>query len=264
MKQISYSKLTMYNYNELFNMGLGLKELKQLLNIVKEIAIANKIDYFDVVPKFLKDIEEQYDDKLGFENTINNLKSEKEKLQNEVPEYRWYLQLQGIVSPIIIHLNSCGVSNEDIININNLVLSFKNSNFIDTPYFKEKDNSNNNKSSLSNNEYWKLFINKLVRLKNIQDEFDEKLSNLNYLKIQIEKLDKKKQDIEQVHLSAVFNLNWVISQTSHTIEAARQINEGINRKIMTAYPRSNPILVNLMIVNNKNEKDDDDYYGKNK
>ena len=174
------------------------------------------------------------------------------------------MQLQGIVSHIIIHLNSCGVSNEDIININNLVLAFKNSNFIDTPYFEEKDNSNNNRSSLSNNEYWKLFINKLVRLKNIQDEFDEKLSNLNYLKIQIEKLDKKKQDIEQIHLSAVFNLNWVISQTSHTIEVARQINEGINRKIMTAYPRSNPILVNLMIVNNKNEKEDDDYYGKSK
>ena len=173
-------------------MGLGLKELKQLLNIVKEIAIANKIDYFDVIPKFFKDIEEQYDDKLEFENKINNLRSEKEKLQNEVPEYRWYLQLQGIVSPIIIHLNSCGLSNEDIININNLVLSFKNSNFIDTPYFKEKDNSNNNRSSLSNNEYWKLFINKLVRLKNIQDEFDEKLSNLNYLKIQIETFRQEK------------------------------------------------------------------------
>jgi hypothetical protein len=261
-EQISYSKLTMYNYNELFNMGLGLKELKQLVNTVMEIAPANKIVYSDVVPKFLKDIEEQYDDKLGFENTINNLKSEKEKLQNEVPEYRWYLQLQGIVGPTIIHLNSCGVSNEDIININNLVLSFKNSNFIDTPYSKEQDNSINNNSSLSNNEYWKLFINKLESLKNIQDEFDEKLSKLDYLKLQIEKLDKKKQDMEQVHLSAVFNLNRVISQTSHTIEAARQINEGINRKIMTPYPRSNPILVNLMIVNNKDEKDDD--YDKNK
>ena len=62
---------------------------------------------------------------LGFENTINNLKSEKEKLQNKVPEYRWYLQLQGIVSPTIIHLNNCGVSNEDIININSLVLSLR-------------------------------------------------------------------------------------------------------------------------------------------
>ena len=170
------------------------------------------------------------------------------------------MQLQGIVSLTIIHLNSCGVSNEDIININNLVLSFKNSNFIDTPYSKEQDNSINNNSSLSNNKYWKLFIK--LEFKEIQDEFDEKLSKLDYLKLQIEKLDKKKQDMEQVHLSAVFNLNRVISQTSHTIEAARQINEGINRKIMTAYPRSNPILVNLMIVNNKDEKDDD--YDKNK
>ncbi len=130
-EQMNYSKHIMNIYNELFKIGFGLKELKQLYSTILEIGLANKIKLDEAVSKFLKDIENQYDNKLGLETTINNLRSEKEKLEDEVPQYQWYLQLQGIVGPTIIHLNSNGVTNEDIININQIVIAFKNSNFVD-------------------------------------------------------------------------------------------------------------------------------------
>ena len=129
--QINYSKHTLNIYSELLKIGFGLKELKQLHGTVVEISLANEIKRDEAVYKFIKDIENQYDKKLGLETTINNLKSQKKKLEDEVPQYQWYLQLQGIVAPIIFHLNSNGVTNENIIYINQLVMAFKNTNFVD-------------------------------------------------------------------------------------------------------------------------------------
>lgn len=64
---------------ELDDAGFGLKELKQLKNIVMEIGIANDIKIRDVAKKFLKDVENQYDNKLGFENKIEEIKNRVEK-----------------------------------------------------------------------------------------------------------------------------------------------------------------------------------------
>jgi hypothetical protein len=52
-------------YQELEPMGFGLKELKFLSHTIREIAGANNIPPDKAVQKFIKDIEEQYDDKLG-------------------------------------------------------------------------------------------------------------------------------------------------------------------------------------------------------
>ena len=54
-------------------MGFGLKELKLLRNTINEIAYANNIPQNQVQQKFYKDIEEHYDNKLGFELQLNKL-----------------------------------------------------------------------------------------------------------------------------------------------------------------------------------------------
>jgi hypothetical protein len=55
-------------YRELEKMGMGIKQLKLLLNIVTEIATANNIISQDKAnEKFFSDVQKQYDDKLGFE-----------------------------------------------------------------------------------------------------------------------------------------------------------------------------------------------------
>ena len=101
------------------------------MSTLVEISTDNSLPDNEALSKFLNDVEKQYDNKLGFESTIKSLKTEKEKLQEEVPEYKYYLQLQGIVSHHIFHLNNSGVTNEDIINIYNLVTSLKNTGFVD-------------------------------------------------------------------------------------------------------------------------------------
>lgn len=64
-------------------MGFGLEELKLLWNTINEIAVANNIPLDEAPQKFVKDIEKQYDNKLGFESLVENLKAELNTLTQE-------------------------------------------------------------------------------------------------------------------------------------------------------------------------------------
>ncbi|MGC2571112.1 MAG: hypothetical protein WA364_06330, partial [Candidatus Nitrosopolaris sp.] len=67
---------------ELEKMGMGIKQLKLLLHTVTEIASANNISEDKATEKFFSDVQKQYDDKLGFELELQNLKSEVQKSEN--------------------------------------------------------------------------------------------------------------------------------------------------------------------------------------
>ena len=60
-------------------------------------------------------------------------------LKKQIPEYQTYLKLQGGVAPTLIHLFSAGVTNEDMIGMNHLVLEFKNRDFLSNPLLDYKD-----------------------------------------------------------------------------------------------------------------------------
>jgi hypothetical protein len=64
-------------YNELENIGFGPRELEKLLETIINIMNSNNISYWLAIDKFFKDIETQYDSKLGFE-------AEKERLNTQI------------------------------------------------------------------------------------------------------------------------------------------------------------------------------------
>ena len=80
---------------------------------------------------------------------------------------------------------------------------------------------------------------------------------LNRLKTQINSLNGKKQEIEKLYLISVNNLNFILTQTSHSIELTKQINQEIDKKIMMA-PRYSPVFLNFIISKNKAEKEEDE------
>ena len=86
---------------ELEAMGFGLKEIKQLRLTVFEIAEANHIPQDQAVRKFLKDVEEQYDRKLGFENEAEAKGNEVQSLKNKINQYRFTLQASPYVGPAL-------------------------------------------------------------------------------------------------------------------------------------------------------------------
>ena len=93
-----------------------------------EIAVSNGIEFYDAGKKFLKDVESQYDSKLGFETKIKEVKAELKKLEDEVPQYREYLQSKDILSRSLPYLYKFGVTDDDIINMTHVVTAYLNGN----------------------------------------------------------------------------------------------------------------------------------------
>src|ERR1051326_631409 len=95
---------------ELEAMEFGPEELKLLWNTINEIAAANNMPLYEAQQKFFKDVEEQYDNKLGFESKVQNLRLEINKLS----EHNSKLPLVG---PLLAKLVQSGVNEQDIINV---------------------------------------------------------------------------------------------------------------------------------------------------
>ena len=70
--------------------------------------------------KFYKDIEEHYDDKLGFELQLNKLRSEISTVNMYLNISRTALLAQPLVGPSLQRLFSKGIVEQDIIELANL------------------------------------------------------------------------------------------------------------------------------------------------
>ncbi len=154
-------------------MGFGLKELKLLCNTINEIAYANNIPADQAQQKFYKDIEEQYDDKIGFELQLNKLRSDIVTVNMNLNFSRTALLAQPLVAPSLQRLFSKGVVEQDIIELANL---FERS-------YRDGDGS-------TNIDKLRNIIDELQRQKQGLDEQNQKmLSVLAYSKPLVEFLD---------------------------------------------------------------------------
>jgi hypothetical protein len=98
-------------------MGFGLKELNFLYDTINEIAYENDIPVAKAVQKFLSEVEDQYDRKLGFEDKIHKLKNELTSLRKERSQIRSEILSNPLIGPKLIKRNMSGLSDQSIINI---------------------------------------------------------------------------------------------------------------------------------------------------
>lgn len=96
---------------QLASKGFGLKEIRRLLNTIIEIAAANNIPEDK---KFILDIEQQYDEKLGFESKIRVLREEIRKSEIE----RYYYSFATAFLNVVIK------QQQDVIQKNGLLGEF--------------------------------------------------------------------------------------------------------------------------------------------
>lgn len=108
-------------YQLLEALGFGLKELKRLRFTVEEIRKANDIPPSLALTKFFKDIEEQYDNKLGFESKLNELELKIQELSFEEANLRTHLSTLPVVASSLSSLLQKGLSEQDIVSIDKLL-----------------------------------------------------------------------------------------------------------------------------------------------
>jgi uncharacterized protein (UPF0335 family) len=116
-------------YNELENAGFGIKELKSLLDTIINITGSNQINYWLAINKFFKDIETQYDTKLGFESEIEKLVREIKNLKEEREKNLENLRNQPFIGPIISGLLNLGLNETDIAQYAKIFPSLRKSSY---------------------------------------------------------------------------------------------------------------------------------------
>jgi hypothetical protein len=116
----SYNQ-TLFIYSELDRIGFGLKELKLLYRTVEEISFANNLSMYSGVEKFFKDIDDNYDDRLGFASKVEKLNLEMTRLTQELDRIRVQSSLHPVVGQALLRLVQNGVNEEEIIAIADLI-----------------------------------------------------------------------------------------------------------------------------------------------
>lgn len=129
--QANMHRQTMNAFSELEAMGFGLSDLRQIWYTILEIANYKKITTKEAVSCFIKDVEEQYYSKLLFEDKVKEERKDLDQLKKEVYKYRQILQWQPFIGSTLQSLFQNGVSEQDIVGINQLAQECKNNTFFD-------------------------------------------------------------------------------------------------------------------------------------
>jgi hypothetical protein len=114
-KKINLHKEKISFYKELEDIGFGSDELKRLLNTILDIASSNGIDHWLAVNKFFRDIETQYDPKLGFESEEERLGLKIRTLNEEQRKMLQILSAQPLIGPLIVKLLQLGFTENGIL-----------------------------------------------------------------------------------------------------------------------------------------------------
>jgi uncharacterized protein YeeX (DUF496 family) len=130
-------------YKQLETMKFGIDDLQQLWLTVSEIArdIGDPLKDFDMIEDpvafFIKDVEENYCDKLKFEVRVKKKRNELVLVNEQLNISRQNLSMQPIIGPLLLSLYQKGITEQEITDINQL---FQN-------YMLETAKTNNNKDS---------------------------------------------------------------------------------------------------------------------
>lgn len=221
---------------ELEDLGFGPKELEQLSNVVAHIASDNNIDKNEAIQKFLKDVSNQYDSKLGFESTINGLNKEKSKIEDEIPAYRTFINTKVVAVQSMEYLQNNGVTVFDIIGIALLMKAFLSGHFAfhsDKSIMNSYTHGNKVETSRNSIHSWQLFIDNLKHLKNLSVEVTAKTSELDGIKTQINKKIIKKENIDNQLAQANSDVYSLTIQGIYFMETLNQFSTKIYNSILS-------------------------------
>ena len=221
-KRENYSRQSLNALQELSYAGFDLSELKQLKEVVSEIAVSNDIELSEAGKKFLTDVKNQYNNKLGFETKIKEIKTEMKKLEDEMPGYKEYLQSQVFISRTLESLYKSGVTNDDIINMTDVVTAYSKGDITFDPNLQYK-NKVDKKISITMSQYWKSLISEIRNLGDINSQNKKQSSYLGKLKEEIDNLNSQRQKLNEQTLLSIQILNSLNNRLSYFVDSLKEI-----------------------------------------
>lgn len=112
-----------------------------------------------------------------------------EHLSNKVLENQYHLFLQNTAAPNLVTLYAKGLTNNDIIDVTQLVLALENSYSLDYKSIRKDNEYYADKIDvIPRNEFWKLVIKKFNDLRSINSEIEKAETHLKDLEYKKNKI----------------------------------------------------------------------------
>ncbi len=152
----------------------------------------------------MKDIEDNYDNKFGFEKKVIEKKNELNAINNETNYNRILLSLPPFLEQKLSYIFQNGFDEEDIVNMNKMVVNFVNrhNNVIDSKqtnninFFSNNIEDNKNNVKITKSEFWTSLIPDIKNLQDLRLSLISQIEKLNNLNHEIIKITKQKQGTE--------------------------------------------------------------------
>ncbi|MBA3978263.1 MAG: hypothetical protein H0X50_08750, partial [Nitrosopumilus sp.] len=257
--QVKMHRQTLYAFSELEAMKFGMNELQQLWLTILEIAEANAIPSEQAVSKFIKDVEEQYNSKLGFEKKVNEKRNELNQLNSEVNKNRLILQATPFLGTALHSLFKNGVGEQDIIGINLLAQEYKNNIVSLDVVYENKENKQDKGTKTDEREIWRLLTDELKRYGGIKIAIRKQTEKLDMIKQEISDSEKQKQEAFAYCKLAICLTNAIDNKISHLRGLIEHyFDKDMYSKISTVHPTLLPMLIFITDNKSNNKRPDEE------
>jgi hypothetical protein len=242
--------------------GFGYGELRQLWIVINTISINNKINLIEVAPRFLKEIEDNYDVILGFGPKINEKRQELADTNEQIRYNRKLLTQSPFLATSIYNLFRNGIDEIDIININKMVSELgKDLNFVKHLNNHKNKESNDNKANKWN--IWKSVIFSVKEMVESENSMPEQFQNTGKMNQELDTPRFHRQDCSNCQYanyisSSLFRIIY------HYIEVNRQIFSSLGYwpALPSKQEAQKPLTIFILLNSNHTKGDPEKEKGK--
>ncbi len=207
---LSIHKQNWDTYDQLKVMKFGLEELKQLWLTVTEIASSRDKPREDAVAFFIKDVEENYYDKLQFEDKVKEKRNELAMLNAQLNSSRQYLSMQPFIGPLLTSLYKKGITEQEIIDMNQLFQNYLLETAKCDNIWNNKNESNTNvKNTLDEGRGYQTFIDELKKYGGIIDSIKHQSRLLDEIKNKNLVLIEQRKDLLALCQNVIILINML-------------------------------------------------------
>lgn len=167
-------------------MGLGIRELRLLQDVITGITVSNGIPPDQATSRFFEDIEKNYENNLNFESKLNNLQAKVHKLNQRESGLRSQIMTLQLVDTSLAELLEKGVTKQDIVDFAELLDS-------DSYAGSFGSDTHNRDVTLKGIRSLIIELRKDGSIKNTLGKLSEDIDNLNN---QVASLAAEKKDLE--------------------------------------------------------------------
>ena len=203
-------------YTQLEKMKFGIDELQQLWLSVSEIASdrGDPLKDFDMIENpvafFIKDVEDNYYNKLKFQDRVKEKRNELVMLNSQLNINRHNLSLQPVIGPLLLSLYKKGITEQEITDMNQLFQDYllETTTTDNNQEYKNESNTNVN-NTLDKGIGYQTFIDELKKYGRIKAAIKHQNHLLDEIKNKNSGLIEQKKTLLALCQNAIILINML-------------------------------------------------------